>query len=145
MRRLLYAAYWVDGADIGSPEVLRRLLTGPMLRGDSPAWPLREYGYAVSVSGGPITTDAWRRMRAWREDWQRLDIMELPILVEDGHPPASGEAALRRLEQELLRSHAGLDPELPDPARYPAMPLRPSPQWVSQVGGRWAATWMAGG
>lgn len=142
VRRLLYAAYWIDGADIGNPEVLRRLLAGPIRRGRSSSWPLREAGYAVSVSRGPITTDAWRRIHAWREEWVRLGTGVVPTLVEDGGPPVTGEAALQRLEKEILRSDAVIDPDLPDPARYPDVSVRPDKAWVSQVGGRWAHVWM---
>lgn len=141
VRRLLYTAYWRNGANIGSPEVLRRLLTGPILRGRSTSEPLRQSGYAVAVSGGPITTAAWRRIWAWREEWTRLGTSALPALVEDGGQPVTGEEVLRRLEKEILRHEAALDPDLPDPGRYPAM-LRPDKAWVSQVGGRWAHTWM---
>src|SRR6476469_9925423 len=50
VRRLLFAAYWMRGADIGSPEMLRRLLAGPVLRGHSTSVPLSEFGYVVSSS-----------------------------------------------------------------------------------------------
>ena len=141
VRRLLYAAYWVDSADIGSPEVLRRRLTGPILRGRSPSWPLRESGYTVAVSRGPITTSAWRRIRVWREEWASTGTGAVPTLVVGGGSPSTGEAALRRLEKEILRAGAEIDPDLPDPAKYPAMPVRPSKEWVSEVGGPWSQTW----
>lgn len=145
VRRLLYADYWVEGADIGSPEVLRRRLAGPILRGRSPSWPLREFGYAVAVTGGPITTGAWERMRTWRDEWERLGTAAVPTLVADGGGPVTGEAALRHLEREILRSGAVLDVDLPDPARYPSVPLRPSQTWVTTVGGPWARVWWTGG
>jgi len=56
VRRLLFELYWLHGADIGNPAVLRTPLTGPILRAGSDAAPLRDSGYAVSVGRGPITT-----------------------------------------------------------------------------------------
>lgn len=145
VRRLLYAAYWVDGVDIGNPEILRKLLAGPILRGHSPAWPLREHGFAVSVSGGPMTTAGWRRLWSWRQEWTRLGAGAVPILVADGEPPVTGEEVLRVLEKEMIRTGAQVNPDLPDPARYPATSVRPPMDWVSSVGGSWACTWMPAG
>ncbi|MET9272970.1 DsbA family protein [Kribbella sp. NPDC003557] len=141
VRRLLYAAYWVDGSDIGSPEVLRRRLTGPILRGRSTSSPLRDSGYAVAVSRGPITTSAWRRIRVWREEWVYLGTGEVPTLVAGDGSPSTGEAALRRLEKEILRAGAEIDPDLPDPAKFPVKPVRPPKTWVSEVGGTWSQVW----
>src|SRR5690606_24903598 len=134
--------YWLHGLDIGNPEVLRRLLVGPILRGRSAAQPLRENGYAVSMSGAPITADAWRRIRRWRDSWMRLDADALPVLLVDGESPHAGEAALRRLGKELVATGAPVHPDLPDPARYPQRQVQPSVDWVSRVGGSWAYTWM---
>ena len=58
VRRLLFDACWTGGADIGNPEVLRRLLAGPIRAGHSTSLPLRDSGYAVSLAGGPITTES---------------------------------------------------------------------------------------
>lgn len=145
VRRLLFTAYWVDGVNIGDPEVLRTRLAGPILRGHSTAHPLCESGYAVSVSRGPITTSAWRRIRTWRDEWTRLGTGAVPTLVEDGEAPVTGEAALRRLEKEIIRVGAEVSLDLPDPARYPAVRVRPSKEWVSRVGGLWAHAWMGQG
>ncbi|HEU5023491.1 MAG TPA: DsbA family protein [Spirillospora sp.] len=143
VRRLLYGDYWVDGADIGDPEILRRRLAGPILRGRTPSWTLGDSGYAVSVSRGPITTGAWRRIRAWRDEWASLGTGGVPTLVQHGGAPITGEAALRRLEEEIVRSGAAVDPDLPDPSRYPES-ARPSKDWVSRTGAPWARAWMAG-
>lgn len=144
VRRLLYSAYWVDGADIGSPEVLRRRLAGPIRRGSSTSSPLHESGYAVAVSRGPVTTDAWLRIRAWRNQWETLGTAAVPTLVDGDAPPVTGEAVLHRLRESMLRSGAEPDPRLPDPARYPAVSVRPPMAWLSEVGGPWAHAWKGG-
>jgi hypothetical protein len=126
VRRLLFAAYWVDGADIGHPEVLRARLAGPILRGRSTSDPLRESGYAVSASRGPITTSAWLRIRAWRDGWTRLGTKAVPTLVENGRPVV-GAGALHRLADLISERRAPIDPDLPDPARYPTP--RPRAWW----------------
>lgn len=145
VRRLLFAAYWVDGTNIGDPETLRKLLAGPLLRGRSGSVPLSEHGLAVTASGGPITTGAWRRVRDWRAAWNRLGSGVVPTLVEDGDAPITGAAALRRLAEEITRVGADLNPDLPDPARFPSIPDRPPKTWVSQVGGRWSHAWKGSG
>ncbi|MGH3321742.1 MAG: DsbA family oxidoreductase [Streptosporangiaceae bacterium] len=137
VRRLLFDAYWVRGVDVGSPGELRTLLAGPILRGQATAHPLREFGYAVTVNREPITTGAYRRIRAWRADWIDLRAGTLPTLVEDGRVVA-GPAAVERLAQEITRLGIAAYPAgLPDPARYPEVGVRPHVAWVSQVGRPW--------
>lgn len=136
VRRLLFALYWREGLDIGSPNVLRTPLAGPMLRANADADPLRESGYAVSVDRGPITTVAYERIRSWRAQWQALGSPDLPVLLVDG-ATLSGVEALRRLGKEIVYVGADRNPKLGDPRRYPSVAGRPPLTWVSQVGGRW--------
>lgn len=136
VRRLLFGLYWVEGTNIGSPTVLRTALAGPILRSDVEANPLRQSGYAVSVDCGPITTEAYRRIRVWRAEWQALGSRALPVVLVDG-AMLNGLDAVRRLGKEISYADAEVDPELADPRRYPAVNGRPSPAWVSQIGGRW--------
>lgn len=136
VRRLLFALYWREGLDIGSPTVLRTPLAGPILRAEADADPLRESGYAVSVDRGPITTDAYRRIRAWRAEWLALGSPDLPVVLVGG-ATLSGVEALRRLGKELVSIGADRNPKLGDPRRYPSRGARPPLTWVSQVGGRW--------
>lgn len=92
VRRLLFDAYWQEGADIGLPEVLRRLLQAPLQAGTSAVRPVRDSGYAVTLTGGPITTDAYRRTRAWQQRWLTTGTGALPALAADGtatHGPAA--------------------------------------------------------
>ena len=136
VRRLLFELYWRDGIDIGNPNLLRTPLAGPVLRSGSAADPLRQTGYAVHVDRGPVTTAAYRRIRAWRTEWQELGSPALPVLLVEG-ATLHGADALRRLGKELILAGADVAPLLPDPRRYASERVRPSPFWVSWIGGRW--------
>ena len=144
VRRLLFRLYWVDGVDISDPRALWPRLAGPFLRCRTAADPLRESGFAISVSRGPITDDAWRRIRTWRAEWIRAGAPDLPVLRTAGAAPLAGEAALRRLAEEIVRTGAALGSGRGDPARYPAAPTHPSRTWVSQIGGSWSHVWKTG-
>lgn len=136
VRRLLFDLYWLHAADIGSPTVLRTPLAGPIMRAGGDAEPMRQCGFAVSVDRGPITTGAYRRIRAWRAEWHELGSPVFPVLLVDG-ATLSGLDALRRLGKEITYADAAVNPELADPRRYPAVQGRPSPAWVAEIGGRW--------
>lgn len=135
VRRLLFELYWRDGLDIGSPNALRSPLVGPVLRAGSCVDPLRQFGYAVSVDRGPITTAAYRRISSWRGEWTELGRPDLPVVLIDGSVQV-GVDAVRRLGTEI--ADAGVDPApvLDDPRRYPAVRVRPPATWVSEIGGR---------
>ena len=71
---LLLEAYWLDGRDIGDPEVLRRLLPsvlvepGALCTGD----PRREWGYVVSPAREPLSDNAYHLLRRWQQRWLDL-------------------------------------------------------------------------
>lgn len=136
VRRLLFRAYWCRNVDIGDPEKLRKPLVGPILRGHSTSDPLRLHGYAVSINRGPITTSAWRRIRAWRDEWSTLGADAMPVLVENGLP-MSGPDVPRHLAKMISQLDAPLDPEFPEPERYPLPRVRPPAWWATQAGGKW--------
>lgn len=144
VRRLLFELYWCEGADIGSPAVLRGPLAGPVLRSGSASDSLHQTGYAVSVDRGPLTTDASRRISGWRAEWVGLGRPELPVVLVGG-ATLTGLDALRRLGKEIDYVGADVDPALPDPRRYPHVDVRPSAAWVSQIGGRWRNLYRPGG
>lgn len=135
VRYLLFTAYWREHEDIGNPDVLRRLLTVPMLRSGSSTDVVREYGYAVSISGAPVTSDAWRRMRGWEAAWRGLDNAELPVVV-DGADYHCGHDAIRHLgtlgegAHTFAASNPYSLPPMPLPARRPDL-ARPGrrPTW----------------
>lgn len=143
-RRLLFQLYWREGADIGNPNVLRNPLAGAILRSGSDADPLCQIGYAVNFDRGPITTGAHRRIRSWRAEWDELGRPAMPVVLVGG-ATLSGVEALRRLGKELTYADADVDPQLPDPRRYPHVVGRPSAAWVSQIGGRWRNVYRPGG
>jgi hypothetical protein len=144
VRRLLFNLYWREGADIGNPNVLRTPLAGPILRSGSTVDPLRQFGYAVSIDRGPISTTAYRRIRAWRAEWQQLGSPSLPMLLVGG-ATLHGIEALRRLGKEISYLGVDVNPKLPDPRRYPHVDVRPSAAWVSQIGGRWRSVYRTDG
>jgi len=136
VRRLLFELYWQDRSDIGNPAVLRTPLSGPIMRGNSDADPLRESGYAVSVDRGPITTGAYRRIRAWRAEWRELGSPELPLVLA-GDTSLTGLDAVRRFGTDISDAGVTVNAELPDARRYARVSGRPPAAWVSQIGGRW--------
>lgn len=137
VRHLLFEAFWTHGLDLGDANVLRTLLVDAIRSGDSPSEMLRDWGYAVDVTGGPVTTTAWRLVRAWAAEWRDTGKEVVPVLLPAGGEPVFGVDAVEWLGAELLSR--GLDP---NPA--PAMPSRPAPRrdlppltWVSEFGGPW--------
>ena len=144
IRRLLFTAYWVDGMDIGNPEVLLTLLGGTFMRGKAISEPIREWGFAVAVTRGPITSRAWRLIRDWNQEWQALGRPELPSLW-DATRIQSGERALGQLADEV--SQAPMPGDAPDGGGprvnvvsgwRPPTTVHPPASWVSQVGDPWA-------
>ena len=76
---------------------------------------------------GPITTAAWRRIRAWRDEWQALGARQLPVLVDGIGTKLSGTEALRYLGEHKGRDDAKLNRVLPDPVTGSNRPS--GPQW----------------
>lgn len=143
VRRLLFELYWQQGANIGIPAVLRAPLAGPVLRSGLTADPLWQSGSVVAMTGGPLTTAAYRRIRAWRHEWSGLGGPALPLLLTDG-ATVHGLDALRRLGKEITYAGADLAPHRDDPRRYPEVDIHPSRSWVSQIGNRWRNVYRAG-
>lgn len=122
VRSLLFHSYWVDGMDIGDPEVLRRLLPDAFRQGRRTSDPIRDFGYAVTSQRGPITTDAHRRIRTWRQDWLALGTGVTLTLVTDATTMV-GDRALER----LVEPPAGHRPVAPE-----RRPCAGTPQLVGQ-------------
>lgn len=141
--QLLFELYWRHDFDIASPIALRAPLAGAFLRAGSEVDPVRRFGYAVTVDRGPISYEAFRRIRAWRAEWRDLGGAPLPVVL-DGGATLHGGDALKRLAKRLDHVHdqeqAG-GPEAIDPRRYPALSVRPSMAWTSRVGGLWSTAY----
>lgn len=144
VRRRLFEAYWADGVDIGTPATVRSLLGVTFMRSRATSDPVRDWGFAVDVTGAPMTTRAWRLTRDWERAWQELGRPELPALW-DGTRLVSGADALRRLAEEVEGAPApgaernGVDPGTRQvPGWRRAVAVRPPATWVSQVGDPWA-------
>jgi 2-hydroxychromene-2-carboxylate isomerase len=143
IRRSLFSAYWEGGVDIGNPLVLHNLLAGAFMRGKATSDPIRRFGYGVAVTGGPITSQAWRLIRSWRQEWQALGAPELPSLW-DGTRVKSGERAVQQLGVEVSQAPApegALDPAatraMVGSGWRPPTTVCPPATWVSQVGDPW--------
>lgn len=115
VRPLLFSAYWVDGMDIGDPEVLRRLLPGAFARGRRTSDAIRDFGYAVTSQRGPITSNAYRRIRDWQQEWLALGAT-VGLTLVTGSATVSGSVVLEHLSErrpgalparETPRSHVG--------------------------------------
>lgn len=138
VRHLLFEAFWMHAFDLGDPKVVRTLLVDAIRSGHSPSEPLREWGYAVDVTGGPVSTTAWRLVAAWSGQWRDTGKETVPVLLVDGTAPRFGVDAVQWLGAELLSR--GLESR---PVPCPADPIvrtgtdLASLSWVSQNGNRW--------
>ena len=145
VRHLLFEAFWVHALDLADAAVVRTLLVDAIRSGDPTSRPLREWGYSVSVAGGPVTTTAWRLVTGWAAEWRDAGKETVPVLEVDGAEPLFGVDAVEWLGEELVRR--GLEPGRgpcvgPSPGargRAPSDRARDlaSLSWVSQHGNRW--------
>lgn len=138
VRRVLFEAFWMHGIDIGDAKVLRTLLVDELRGSRSPAEAVREWGYPVDVTGGPLSTPAWRAVARWREAWLGHGKQVVPVVQEPGSPALHGVDAVEWLGRQVLAR--GLDPDpAGDPAPEPATGQRGLPDlgWTAAVGGPW--------
>jgi hypothetical protein len=131
LRRLLFAAIWVEGRHISSADEVRRLVTGLMWQAEEIACRLARpdipglldrdpdlarivsrSGGTIARDGGPPTTAGWRRIRTWRQDWPALPSQVIPAVI--------GPDQILRSGTEGLRYLAGLARAMSVPARLPA-------------------------
>jgi hypothetical protein len=113
VRRILFDAYWTRGLNIGSPEVLRPMLAGPIRGGQATALPLHRSGYAVSAARGPITVAAHRLIRGWQTGWEETGTQTTPTVIARGVAFA-GIDGLAWLAEELTHRLTQADPPGPD-------------------------------
>lgn len=138
VRNLLFEAFWIHAIDLGDAKAVRTLLVDAIRSGSSPSELLRDWGYAVDVTGGPVTTTAWRLVAAWADQWQATGKETVPVVLFGDVAPLFGTDAVEWLGAELVSR--GLDPS-PPPTLASArdrLPRDIAPlSWVSQHGNRW--------
>ena len=138
VRHLLFEAFWSHGLDLGDANVLRTLVWDAVRSGESTSEVLSDWGYAVDVNGGPVTTSAWRLVRAWQAEWRDTGKEVVPVLLVGDAEPLFGVDAVEWLGGEVLSR--GLDPHRVPTSSGAQLPPRrdlPPPSWVSAFGGPW--------
>ena len=85
VRDRLLRAYWLEGLDIGSPDVLRNLLPPLIVSDDTLCTgdPRREFGYLVSPQREPLTNQAYHQLERWQKRWTDLG-QPGPLALVDG-------------------------------------------------------------
>ena len=97
VRGLLLRAYWMEGQDIGQPEVLRRLVPPAFAKGRRTFDPIQDWGYAVSPQRSPVTTGAYRLVHRWQQEWLALGT-PVGLTVDGPGGSPTGVAALSSLD-----------------------------------------------
>ncbi len=100
-RHILFEAFWLHGADLNNARVVRDLLADVLRGSPSRSELVRLWGYAVDVTGGPITSEAWRLVRDWRKEWQGLGQEVVPALSIGSGSWVHGADALDGLGREV--------------------------------------------
>lgn len=137
VRHLLFEAFWLHAIDLGDPHLIRTLLVDAIRSGSSPSEALRDWGYAVDMTGGPITTTGWRLVRQWHAEWIGLGVGTVPLLLMEDTAPLVGAAAAEWLGAELL-ARGVEDTPLPRAGIEPRDAVEvESLSWVSANGNRW--------
>ncbi|MGD8200640.1 hypothetical protein ACQE98_08260 [Ornithinimicrobium sp. W1679] len=96
---LLLRSYWLEGRDIGDPEVLRRLLPRVLVDDLAPCTgdPRREWGYVVSPAREPLSDGAYHLLERWQQRWVE-EGRPGPIALVDRTGARTGPAALQELQ-----------------------------------------------
>ncbi|GAB3440913.1 hypothetical protein GCM10027517_16100 [Phycicoccus ginsengisoli] len=114
---LLFDGFWRHGLDLSDPVVVRLLLADAVESGTSPSDPLRRWGHCVDVTGGPMTSLAWRLVGAWRREWSGFDKEVVPLLVLGDGEVRHGVDAVEHLGRAVMA--AGIDPATEPTRREP--------------------------
>jgi hypothetical protein len=137
-RLVLFDAFWRHGVDLGDATTIRTLLADAIRSGCSTSDPLQRWGFAPDVTGGPVTTTAWRLIRQWAREWRGTGKEIVPVLRVDDSAPIFGHDAVDRLSAELVRRGLdGLPAPVPEAPRTRHRRELASPFWISQTGDPW--------
>jgi hypothetical protein len=137
VRAVVFESFWMHGVDIGDAKVLRTLLVDELRSSASPSEAVRDWGYGVDVTGGPISTSAWRLVGRWATEWRDSGREVTPVVKVPGARPLHGVEAVAWLGAQITAR--GLVPE-PPPRRVAAPPATrdlPGLGWITEQGGRW--------
>jgi hypothetical protein len=137
VRSVVFESFWMHGVDIGDAKVLRTLLVDELRGSASPSEAVRDWGQCVDVTGGPISTAAWRLVGRWATEWRDSGREVTPVVTVPGSPPLHGVAAVTWLGAQVAARD--LDPEPPARPRPqpPASRELPGLGWITEQGGRW--------
>ncbi|MEO7131993.1 MAG: DsbA family protein [Dermatophilaceae bacterium] len=107
VRDRLFTAFWRHGVDLNNAKILQTMLADDVRQGTSSSELVQYWGYALDVTGGPITSEGWQVIRDWRAQWQKASGVT-PTLVVGSGEPIIGVAAVdwlgeRVRERDLLR------------------------------------------
>lgn len=137
-RHTLFSAFWLNGVDLSDARLLRTLLLDAVRWDSSPSDLVRDWGYVVDNTGGPVSASAWRCLRRWEADREATGTTALPVLLVE-QAPLFGADAAAWLGEEILRRglHDNLEPAAPSvPGPRPHHELV-SLSWASEHGNRW--------
>jgi hypothetical protein len=137
---VIFESFWMHGIDIGDPAVLRTVLVDQLRGSASPAEAVREWGYPCDVTGGPISTAAWRLAVGWSAEWHAAERGVVPMVARSDGATIHGVEAVRWLGEVV----ASLT-DAPTPAPLVALPRPteadrrevPDLGWVTAVGMPW--------
>jgi hypothetical protein len=137
VRAVMFESFWMHGIDIGDAHVLRTLLADHLRSSASPCEAVREWGYSVDVTGGPISSAAWRLVGSWATEWRDSGREITPAVQVPGSPPIHGVDAVAWLGDQLTA--LGLAPNLPPSLAEQPPDGRELPAlgWITEQGGRW--------
>lgn len=142
LRRALLAALWRDGADLSSPDEVRRVVVSVSLPQTAdvrtartsnwaplgvpdPMTVVRQLGGTTTRLGGPVTTAAHRRIVAGRAQWEQRGAPAQPLLITPLGEALVGVHALAYLAAKLPRPAQA--PAAVGPAAVPADDHRMAP------------------
>lgn len=144
---VIFESFWMHGIDIGDPKVLRTVLEDQLRGTSSPSEAVREWGYPTDITGGPISTRAWRLTVRWSSSWLAEEKGVVPMLVRPDGRPVHGVDAVQWLGEQSGARGAVRAPVTgtvtgtvtsTDTVADRGRDL-PDLRWVSEIGGSWPA------